>query len=267
MTKHLVRLSDADLCELATALRAKRLAYPYAAISLERLLSSAQSHQVASDLLYLSELGFNSDQLAATLDLMVQDRAARQESNQAIDFVTTGPEANGVSNRDTAVVVRELFAHARKTVLVAGYVVYQGQQVFQALADRMQQLPDLQVRLFLDIQRGHGDTTSRGELVKRFAERFRSQQWPKDRPIPKVFYDPRSLEVEATKKACLHAKCVVIDEHKVFVSSANFTEAAQERNIEIGLLITANELAQKIARHFEALLYKGTFSQLRIQSP
>ena len=79
MTKYLVKLSDADLRELATALRAKRLAYPYADISMERLLSSAQSYQVASDLLYLSELGFNCDQLAATLDLIVQDRAARKE--------------------------------------------------------------------------------------------------------------------------------------------------------------------------------------------
>ena len=36
----------------------------------------------------------------------------------------------------------------------------------------------------------------------------------------------------------MHAKCVVADDRSVFVSSANFTEAAQElENVEIGLLI------------------------------
>ena len=257
MTSYLVKLSNADLSELVKALRAKRLVYPYTAISIERILSSIHSRQVANDLMCLSKLGLTSEQIAGTLDLIVQDRYSRQDSNQIIDLVTTGPETSGVSNRDTAVVVRELFTHACKTVLVAGYVVYQGQQVFQALADRMQELPDMQVKFFLDVQRQHGDTTSKGDLLKRFANNFQSQQWPKDHPLPQVYYDPRSLNLETRNKTCLHAKCVVVDEQKVFVSSANFTEAAQERNIEIGLLITSKELAKKITEHFETLLNNG----------
>ena len=74
-----------------------------------------------------------------------------------MDLVTTGPEARGVTGRDTSVVVRELFAHAERSVLVVGYAIYQGQQVFRALADRMQDLPQLQVRMFLDVQRLHGE--------------------------------------------------------------------------------------------------------------
>lgn len=69
-----------------------------------------------------------------------------------------------------------------------------------------------------------------------------------------MFYDPRSLELAAEKRACLHAKCVVVDRRAVFVSSANFTEAAQERNIEVGLLIRSPALAEGIVRHFEMLV-------------
>jgi hypothetical protein len=61
---------------------------------------------------------------------------------------------------------------------VVGYAVYQGQQVFRALADRMQELPQLQVRTFLNVQRSHGDTTAASELVQRFKHRFKTQQWP-----------------------------------------------------------------------------------------
>jgi phosphatidylserine/phosphatidylglycerophosphate/cardiolipin synthase-like enzyme len=52
----------------------------------------------------------------------------------------------------------------------------------------------------------------------------------------------------------LHAKCVVVDGEAVFISSANFTEAAQERNIEMGLLVHSDWLAQRVTRHFDALL-------------
>jgi phosphatidylserine/phosphatidylglycerophosphate/cardiolipin synthase-like enzyme len=72
--------------------------------------------------------------------------------------------------------------------------------------------------------------------------------------LPQVFYFPLSLDEAPEKRAALHAKCVVVDRHTVFVSSANFTEAAQERNIEVGLLIQAGWLAERITGHFEAMV-------------
>jgi phosphatidylserine/phosphatidylglycerophosphate/cardiolipin synthase-like enzyme len=87
------------------------------------------------------------------------------------------------------------------------------------------------------VQCGPGDTSTAAEIVRRFAHRFQTRQWPPDRPLPHVFYDPRSLDLTADKRACLHAKCIVVDGESVFISSANFTEAAQERNIEVGLLV------------------------------
>lgn len=121
----------------------------------------------------------------------------------------------------------------------------------------MSEEPEMSVRLFLDIQRGPGDTSAPREIVRRFAHRFRTSQWPTDRPLPRVFYDPRSLELNSDKKACLHAKCVVVDTRSVFVSSANFTEAAQERNIEVGLLAKDASLAERIVRHFDSMVEAG----------
>jgi len=159
-------------------------------------------------------------------------------------------------------VVRELFADARESVLVACYAVYQGQRVFQAMADRMLSIPTLKVRMFLDIQRGPGDTTSATQLILRFANRFRSHQWPEDRPLPEVFFDPRSLETDPGQRACLHAKCVVVDERNVFISSANFTEAAQKKNLEIGLLIRSHSLAGQVTGYFEELVPKNLLAQV-----
>ena len=52
----------------------------------------------------------------------------------------------------------------------------------------------------------------------------------------------------------MHAKCIVIDRKTVFVSSANFTEAAQERNLEVGLLIRSATLAERLEGHFDGLI-------------
>jgi phosphatidylserine/phosphatidylglycerophosphate/cardiolipin synthase-like enzyme len=141
--------------------------------------------------------------------------------------------------------------------MVAGYAVYQGQKVFESLAERMLTLPTLAVRMFLDIPRGPGDTSAPSELVRRFSHNFRTKQWPQDRPYPQLFYDPRTVELAPQKHASLHAKCIVVDNRSTFVSSANFTEAGQQRNLEVGLLIHSASLAEKLTRHFDTLLAEG----------
>ncbi|MFZ1932304.1 MAG: DISARM system phospholipase D-like protein DrmC [Thermoguttaceae bacterium] len=257
MSDRLLQLADSDLRELAAVLRARRLAAPFTAMSVQRLIASPAAGDVAGELQRLADHGFQAEQMAAMFDLLVRDRCRRPKVEDALDLVTTGPEVPGVTNRDTGVVVRELFACAKRSVLVAGYAVYQGREVFRALADRMAELPELKVRMFLDVQRGPGDTSMASEVVKRFAERFKTREWPEGGPLPKVFYDPRSLDLESDKRACLHAKCVVVDDEAVFISSANFTEAAQERNIEMGLLVRSHWLAERVTRHFETLLGAG----------
>jgi hypothetical protein len=105
-------------------------------------------------------------------------------------------------------------------VLVVGYSVYQGQKVFRDLADKMAESPELQVRLYLDIQRRDGDSSLPDELVKRFANKFRSTQSPPQRPFPEIYYDPRSVALDRSHVAALHAKCVVVDDERLFVSLA-----------------------------------------------
>jgi phosphatidylserine/phosphatidylglycerophosphate/cardiolipin synthase-like enzyme len=70
------------------------------------------------------------------------------------------------------------------------------------------------------------------------------------------------VTLEPGKSAALHAKCVVIDEFDLFVSSANFTEAAQQRNIEVGLRLRSPIVAGRIVRFFESLVAGGHFERV-----
>jgi phosphatidylserine/phosphatidylglycerophosphate/cardiolipin synthase-like enzyme len=121
----------------------------------------------------------------------------------------------------------------------------------------MEEKPDLEVEMFLDIPRPAGDGSPSAVLVSRFGQRFRESQWPRGHRLPRVYYDPRSVDAESPVRSSLHAKCIVVDGEQVFVSSANFTEAGQQRNIEVGLNIESPRLAGRLTRHFKHLHSHG----------
>jgi phosphatidylserine/phosphatidylglycerophosphate/cardiolipin synthase-like enzyme len=54
-----------------------------------------------------------------------------------------------------------------------------------------------------------------------------------------------------------------VDKLEAFVSSANFTEAAQTKNIEVGVLVHSRLLAQELAAHFEMLYSSKLVKPLR----
>ncbi|MFN9879181.1 MAG: phospholipase D-like domain-containing protein, partial [Planctomycetota bacterium] len=86
--------------------------------------------------------------------------------------------------------------------------------------------------------------------------------WPRAARLPAIYYDPRALRLEMNERASLHAKAIIVDGHQVFITSANFTEAAQERNIEVGLKLEDTVLATQLTRHFQGLRDAGVLKRV-----
>jgi phosphatidylserine/phosphatidylglycerophosphate/cardiolipin synthase-like enzyme len=128
-------------------------------------------------------------------------------------------------------------------VLISTYGIYGGREIFHNLAARMDQNADLRVSIFMNVSQ----TTSS-------VEHFREHHWPQQSRLPKIYYDARSLDNNPVESSVLHSKCLVIDAKEVLVTSANFTEAAQRRNIEVGLLVKSEVLAGQVTRFFESLM-------------
>lgn len=252
----LQKLSNADLLALAAAIRSGRLDSPVTDISVRRFYRGPHVLEVVYCFERLAFEGMSVRHLALVLETIVSTRDQKNTPDDLVELVWTGPEPDGVSNRDTGVVVRELFATAVAEVLIAGFAVYQGKAIFQLLAERMHQLPNLRVQLFLDIHRPRGDISTSSELVWKFLSRFRNVEWPGER-LPELYYDPRSLSEDQLKRSSMHAKCVVIDRQISFVTSANFTEAAQTRNVEVGVLIKSTTFSEGLCFHFDRLLESG----------
>ena len=171
------------------------------------------------------------------------------------DLVWSGPEVPGLHARDTRRVYEELLGSAEHSLWASTYAFFEGPKAFDVLARRMEARPQLHVTLLLNIERKKRDTTTADQLVRRFADHFWGIDWPGSSK-PMVFYDPRSLELDH-RSGILHAKAVVADDEAVFVTSANLTEAAFDRNIEIGLLVRDRALAASVSSHFRVLIDRG----------
>jgi len=91
--------------------------------------------------------------LAYVLRALADERSSKLSAERQVELVWSGPEIPGAESRDTAVLVRELFSTAERSVLVAGFAVAQGKTIFQAAADRMRALPEMRVRMFLNVPR------------------------------------------------------------------------------------------------------------------
>ena len=113
----------------------------------------------------------------------------------------------------------------------------------------------------LDIARPPGSRDAVGtRSVNRFVVQFRAKHWPMARTA-RAFLRPSVLGGRRSGATGLHAKCIVVDDRRAFVTSANLTTAAQEKNIEAGLLVGDGGLARGLRTQFEALVAAGVFKQ------
>jgi phosphatidylserine/phosphatidylglycerophosphate/cardiolipin synthase-like enzyme len=256
MMSPLMSLSRPALTDLATALETERFSFPIYPFSLASYVPEQLTGAITAELNRLRQQGMSPNHMAYMLKLLAQERAIAHQKQEQVDLVWTGPEVFGTESRDTAVVARELFNSARHSVLISSFAIDQGtkgHEIFRPLVSQMDANPKLNVRLFLNVKRNYNDKTPTSTLLQQFTENFRKHVWV-GRQLPEVFYDPRSLEPSTQTNACLHAKCIVIDEDRVFVTSANFTEAAHHRNIEVGVLISNQIAARAIRSQFEMLV-------------
>ena len=243
-------VSSTGLRMLADAFRTGRLGPEAGGLSIKRVTTCPESG--VQDVLRLLREGISPSHLALLLESRAEAAEDGLVSDRHADLVWTGPEGQGAFSRDTSVVVRELFESAQHSILVSTFVVHQGRTVFESLAKRMDEVPALQAQIFLHVGRGLRDTRYESEILREFASEFRAN-WPGNR-LPEVFYDPRALANDPRERATWHAKCVVVDDWVAFVTSANFTEWAQQKNVEAGVLVREARFAVQLSGQFKGLV-------------
>ena len=259
------RLSRPALLSLAQGLETERMVSPISDVNLQPHVPAEQLPAIRDELHCLMADGMTGHRIAWVLRLLAEERSAAQAVADRVEIVWSGLDLDRSTTRDTGVVIAELFRKAQHSVLISTYAIDRGEKaesLFGELAGRLDTEADLEVQLFLNVQRkGLHDETPDVVLLREFADTFRDKIWPGER-LPEVFYDPRSLDTGGKTRACLHAKCIVVDDKKALITSANFTEAAQARNIEAGVLFDDAALAWALRSQFDVLVRRKDLRRL-----
>lgn len=179
--------------------------------------------------------------------MVAADRADRPPPH--LDLVWTGPETRIATSRDTAMLVRDLFANARREVLIAGFSFDHGEEIFEPLHAVMRDHA-VETEIYLQIDRAPPGADVDAH-VRDVARRFLTSNWPFGVPMPTLYYDPRTALPGSV--ASLHAKCIVVDLAKTLITSANFTDRGQTRNVELGVLIDDPDFAARVATQWRSL--------------
>ena len=186
------------------------------------------------------------------LRLIVAERTHRPPPR--LDLVWSGPEARGTTSRDTALVLKRLFESAQRSVLIAGYAF--DEPAMLAPLHRAMKERGVETTLFVNIE-SHATNAADGvALATKTIDTFLHAMWPFGPPRPRIYYDPRTA-MRGPPWVSLHAKCVVVDEARTLVTSANFTERGHERNIEVGFLIEDAAAAADLVAQWRLLIAAG----------
>jgi phosphatidylserine/phosphatidylglycerophosphate/cardiolipin synthase-like enzyme len=240
--------------KLAKALSAGRIASPFSAFALGQVLGYGNFQSLADEMNALASESDPARLLGRCLEAV--SAIAYRDSDPVFDLIWSGPDEPESLAESTQVRVDQLFRSAKSEVFVTGYALYKGRQIFESLAQRMAEVPELKVTLVMNIQRKENDTSLDEGVVARWKRLFFEREWPGPRK-PEIYYDPRALLQDRSRRAVMHAKCIIIDQSEALVSSANLTEAAQCRNIEAGLLVRDGLLVRRLQKNFEVLIKKG----------
>lgn len=251
----LLRLPPATMSRLVAALETGRLRLPATDAALSAALGSTPPPGVGAALDVMHSLGTPT----AAAAVWIRGLAAAAAGPRLPELVWSGPRLPGVHARDTRSVFERLLRNAKESVWLSTYAYHDGQEAFRMLAKRMDAVPGLVVHVLLNVHRPWGDKRPAKDCLADFTKQFFAYDWPGTRR-PLVHYDPRSLLDEG--KAVHHAKALVVDDQRLLVTSANLTEAAFDRNHELGLFVEDAALARAAAEHLRLLLKHGRMKPL-----
>lgn len=173
------------------------------------------------------------------------------EKRSTVDMVWTGPSTMMVPSRRTEQVFLEVLKEAKKNVFIVSFVAYNVERILVALKDAIDR--GVNVSILFESTKAHGGKIDIDSLAS-FSKRLPDASF--------YFWASDDKEGEGYMGS-VHAKCVVADGEVAFITSANLTSAALERNMELGVLIEGGSVPDRLYRHLQALSATGVIEKIQ----
>jgi phosphatidylserine/phosphatidylglycerophosphate/cardiolipin synthase-like enzyme len=218
---------DGNLYQLVTT--------PTARLALDRLIAAWRQTEIPGDVL---------------AGILVGAAYARQQAQResSVELVWTGPTTPFVATRRTEQVLLDLIGHAQSDIFLVSFVAYDVATVIEAL--NAASTRGIDIRILLETSTSHGGSLSIDPItmMRRCVPSSALYVWT-DRPAP--FAEGR-----------VHAKVAVADGNLAFLTSANLTGHALEKNMEAGIVISGGHIPTGPRAHLHALIDTKIISRI-----
>lgn len=175
----------------------------------------------------------------------------RQETS--LEMVWTGPSPPSTLLRRTDQALLEVIKSAQSRLWIVSFAAYRVKAVIAEIDAACTR--GVKVNLILESteeSQGGLSNDQIDEIQQALPPDCRFYVWPLESREPN----------EWGKRGVLHAKCALADGQQLFISSANLTEAALTRNIELGILIKNRWCAEQTEHHLRWLVESKTFTAI-----
>ena len=216
-------------------------------VTILKQLFNSNFRRAVADLLevwQLEPMPLDAPTLAAALQTAAYCTIAAKAA-LSIELVWTGPDSFSIPLRRTDQVLLQLIREAQQELTIVSFAVYKIPAIAQALSSALNR--GVALRIIAETpasSEGKIPFGVRTALGAKIIQQAQVLVWPlAKRPMD-----------ENGKYGSLHAKCAIADRKHLLISSANLTEYALSLNMEIGLLVHNDELANRVAEHIDALI-------------
>lgn len=200
---------------------------PVASTVVEQLVSAWQNTEVGSDELALMLLASSHVYTKAALE-------------QSTELVWTGPTTPFVSARRTEQALLQVINSAQQSLFITSFVAYDVSTIVKALNSATER--EVGITMLLESSQDHGGSINI-DVIGKMQSLVPDAQLYAWREKNGEFVDGR-----------VHAKVAVADKTSCFITSANLTGYAMEKNMEAGVLISGGEIPRLLHNHLQSLV-------------
>jgi len=223
----------------AVAARVRRTEASKAASTLPSVVGTPVASTVVEQLATAwqgTEVG--SDELASML-LAASHVYTKAASEQSTELVWTGPTTPFVSARRTEQALLQVINSAKKSLFITSFVAYDVSTIVNALNAAAER--GVSITMLLESSQGHGGSINI-DVIGKMRGLVPGAQIYAWGDKTGDFADGR-----------VHAKVAVADKASCFITSANLTGYAMEKNMEAGVLISGGSVPRLLADHLVSL--------------
>jgi phosphatidylserine/phosphatidylglycerophosphate/cardiolipin synthase-like enzyme len=192
---------------------------------------------------WAGETDLSPDTLAAALKA-ASATADLAEKQEVVNLVWTGPSTGMVASRHTEQSLIEVISSARRKLFLVSFVAYNIESVSGSLRAAVER--NVQVDVLFESAKEHGGKVDHDSVsgLRELIPSVNIYTWSGD----------WKSGSSSTYTGAVHAKCAVADGAIAFITSANLTSAAMERNMELGVLVNGGTLPAALHRHLDSLV-------------